>query len=64
MAEEAYANHRAVLVKLLNDPFAAARHPGRLKKKLSEDETKHDAENGNDDGHETQSHVNFWTYFF
>ena len=57
MAEEAYANHRSVLIKLLNDPFAAARHPGKLKKRGSKEEDATDHENGNGDAHEMHSQV-------
>ena len=57
MAEEAYANHRSVLIKLLNDPFAAARHPGKLKKRGSKEEDATDHENGNGDAHDMNSQV-------
>ena len=51
MAKEAHENHRAVLTTLLRDPFLAARHALRMKKRstASDDETDGKKTRDNDD---------------
>ena len=54
MATEAHENHRAVLTTLLRDPFLAARHALRMKKRSAasdddnDDKKTHDDDTAND----------------
>ena len=54
MAKEAHENHRAVLTTLLRDPFLAARHALRMKKRSAasdddnDDKKTHDDDTAND----------------
>ena len=49
MATEAHENHRAVLTTLLRDPFLAARHALRMKKRSAASDDENDKKTHDDD---------------
>ena len=56
MATEAHENHRAVLTTLLRDPFLAARHALRMKKRSAASDDENNGKKTHDDDDKKTRH--------